>query len=102
MPIFSKDEVAQASVRLFDHLVNLDIFTADFGDTEPDADTLEKYREACEMIAGVVLDSLEIEIPENQPDHGGLAIIVHPKDEDALANWLLLYSAGEEVAQNLD
>jgi hypothetical protein len=99
------EEAQQHAIKIFEHLVNLDVFTADFGGEEPDADTLEKYREACEMIAGVIIDSLELEIPADQTlaeEDGQLVVLITPKDEIDLGDWLLDYTQAPEVAENLD
>jgi len=66
---------------------------------------LEKYREACEMIAGVIIDSLELEIPADQTlaeEDGQLVVLITPKDEIDLGDWLLDYTQAPEVAENLD
>lgn len=99
------EQAQQHAIVIFEHLVNLDVFTADFGGQEPDAETLENYREACEMIAGVIIDSFELEIPADQTlaeDDGQLVVLIKPKDDVALGDWLLEYTSSPEVAEILD
>lgn len=99
------EQAQQHAMQIFQHLVNLDVFTADFAGQEPDAETLDKYREACEMIAGVIIDSLELEIAADQTlaeDDGQIVVLITPKDEDALSDWLLDYAQAPEVAEILD
>lgn len=91
---------ADAKVSIFNHLVNLDYWTAALPEDASDAD-LEKAKVDAEDFAGMLIDSLSMN-PVGTSDAGDLLVSMMPLDDQALENWIVEYSEGFEVSEILD
>ena len=91
---------ADAKVSIFNHLVNLDYWTASLPDDASD-DELEKAKIAAEDFAGMLIESLSM-VPVGTSDAGGFLVEIKPLQDQALEDWIVAFAEGFEVSETLD